>query len=346
MSRIKSFDIIIILYLALNISLFNISCVASEKIIGLNHNNTYSLKITRKKLTRNGPEKNRQDSSFSKSSILALRSLLASEDGSSVSVDGGGGIKDYSAIGNTTLVLEGDFEIEGDYGFNNGTNRTNSVVILSAGKSNAKSPKKSVKNAKPAASPVTTSTTRTTTTTTSTTVCTAKANDESDGKAKTGSNNVRRVENKSSKEQQPEPTPKETKVSEERVTNDLAQSKEDFSQIFKVIQDPEWVTSNGDYYIIEFTEQNSTTPLVRLINLSMGLYNKNGNVEEAKTLISAILGSRNLGDPDDEDDVPEIDSGFSGSGLFNLDDIINWDDLDFMDEMPSLFRKLNNIIWF
>lgn len=355
MNRTKSFDKVLVFYLVLNIFLLNlISFVTSKKTFN-NNNSTYSLKIIRRKLSRNSSENNERDSIFSKSSNLTLRKLLINEDDSTTIIKNDSE-NDFN-LGNHTIVSEGGLTVENSINLENNTNN-NSILTLSVERSNTKVPKKPHKNTKAVTSITTkttssktisyfTSTSTTFTTTNSTTITTTTTDNNSTTQMKTENHNVRRVENKSSQRSpylNNNQTLSNDQVTEEGVNNDMAQNKEDFNEIFNVIQDPDWITSNGDYYIIEFTEQNSTVPLVRLINLSVGLYNKNGNVKEAKQLISAILGSRNLGDPDYEEDFEENNSYF-GSGLFNLDDIINWDDLDFMDEMPSFFRKLNNIIW-
>ncbi|KAH8583648.1 uncharacterized protein ELE39_003356 [Cryptosporidium sp. chipmunk genotype I] len=349
MNRTKLIDKVLISYIILNIFLFNLSFVISKNALSFNNNNnTYSLKITRRKLSRNHPKNNTQDSEFSTSSNSILRKLLINEDTSKTIINGD--LENDSNLQNFTIISENGINTEDYLDFKNHTNDESSIIVFSAGKSVAKTPKKAPKNTKTVSS-VTTKTTSTSTIftiTNSTTITTTTTNgNSSTTQVITETHNVRRVQNKNEQglpKSKNNETKGNTQVNEESITNDMAQDKEDFTQIFNVIQDPEWITSNGDYYIIEFTEQNSTVPLVRLINLSVGLYNKNGNIEEAKRLISAILGSRNLGDPDDEQDTEESDNYF-GSGLFNLDDIINWDDLDFMDEMPSLFRKLNNIIW-
>ncbi|OII75538.1 uncharacterized protein cubi_02059 [Cryptosporidium ubiquitum] len=362
MNSAKSLERILVFYLFLNIFLLNLSLVLSKKVVNFNNgNNTYSLKIIRRKLSRNSPENNKQNSAFSKSSNLILRKLMINEDGSTAIIKNDSE-NDFS-LGNFTIVSESNLNVENPVNLENNTNE-NSMLAFSLEKSNTKVPKKPHKNnktvtsvttkitssktisSKTTSSKTTTSTSTTFTITNSTTITTT-TNNNSTTQIKTETNNVRRVENKNNQglsHFNNNETKKDLQVNEESITNDMAENKEDFTQIFNVIQDPDWITSNGDYYIIEFTEQNSTVPLVRLINLSVGLYNKNGNVKEAKQLISAILGSRNLGDPDYEEDFEENNNYF-GSGLFNLDEIINWDDLDFMDEMPSFFRKLNNIIW-
>ncbi|TRY51641.1 Uncharacterized protein CTYZ_00003556 [Cryptosporidium tyzzeri] len=347
MNRTKLIGKVLVFCIVLNI--LNLSFVTSKNTLNFkNNNNTYSLKITRRKLSRNQPRNNTENSEFSKSSNLILRKLLIDENGSKKIINSG--LEDNSNLQNFTIISENGIANEGIVNHNNQTNDKSSIVIFSAGKSPPKAPKKSPKSTK-TVSLVTSKTTTTSTTftvTNSTTITTTTTNgNNSTTQVITETHNVRRVQNKNDQglSKSINNDTNSNQINQESVTNDMAQNKEDFTQIFNVIQDPEWITSNGDYYIIEFTEQNSTVPLVRLINLSMGLYNKNGNVEEAKRLISAVLGSRNLGDPDDEQDTEESDD-FFGSGLFNLDEIINWDDLNFMDEMPSLLRKLNNIIWF
>ncbi|KAK9172760.1 hypothetical protein CmeUKMEL1_15930 [Cryptosporidium meleagridis] len=346
MNRTKLIDKLLVFCIVLNI--LNLSFVTPKNTLNFkSNNNTYSLKVTRRKLSRNQPKNNAQNSEFSKTSNLILRKLLIDENGSKKNINSG--LEDNSNLQNFTMISENAIANQGIVNHNNQTNDESSIVVFSAGKSPPKAPKKSSKSTKTVSS-VTSKTTTTSTTftvTNSTTIITTTNGNNSNTQVVTETHNVRRAQNKNEQglSKSINNDTNSNQINQESLTNDMAQNKEDFTQIFNVIQDPEWITSNGDYYIIEFTEQNSTVPLVRLINLSMGLYNKNGNVEEAKKLISAVLGSRNLGDPDDEQDTEESDD-FFGSGLFNLDEIINWDDLNFMDEMPSLLRKLNNIIWF
>ena len=127
---------------------------------------------------------------------------------------------------------------------------------------------------------------------------------------------------------------------------DYAQNNEDFIHVLNAMNDSNWAIYNGDYFIMEFSDYNTSVPIVKLINLSVGLYNKNADPNLAKGLISAIFGTRTFSELDkDKEDNFEDDNGSSGSGIFNLDDFINWDDFDFIDEMPTLFRSLNNIIW-
>ncbi|KAH8739612.1 hypothetical protein FG386_001169 [Cryptosporidium ryanae] len=129
---------------------------------------------------------------------------------------------------------------------------------------------------------------------------------------------------------------------------DYAQNSDEFIDIFNAIKDTNWTVYNGDYYIMEFSDYNTSVPIVKLINLSVGLYNKNADPNLAKGLISSIFGTRTFGELD-SDNTTDLDTdyneGNTGNGIFNLDNFINWDDFDIMDEMPALFRSLNNIIW-
>ncbi|KAJ1606673.1 putative signal peptide-containing protein [Cryptosporidium canis] len=343
MYRTKSLERVFMFYLVFSLYILSLGYVNSERTVGLS-NHTYSLKIIRRKLASYEIDKGEKDFVHSNSSSITFRDLLAD------SADSG--------LKNVTFTTEGSLVLRNESDSKNGTYHEDPVIILSANKTSVKPHRKGSKGNRAATSVSTKSTSTskilqpaTTTSTQLTFTITSPITvntDRNTTQVKTETHNVRRAEGRHVKEtpvHDVERVDRNTEMSKESITNDMAESKDDFSQIFKVIQDPEWITSNGDYYIIEFTDQNSTVPIVRLINLSVGLYNKNGDVEEAKRLISAILGSRSLGEPDDEEDAQESDN-FFGSGLFDLEDIINWDDLDFMDEMPSLFRKLNNIIWF
>ncbi|KAK6587808.1 hypothetical protein RS030_81211 [Cryptosporidium xiaoi] len=129
---------------------------------------------------------------------------------------------------------------------------------------------------------------------------------------------------------------------------DYAQNSDDFIDVFNAIEDANWTIYNGDYYIMEFSDYNTSVPIIKLINLSVGLYNKNADPNLAKGLISAIFGTRTFSELD-SDKTTDLDTDYNGdnfgNGIFNLDDFINWDDFDIIDELPTLFRSLNNIIW-
>ncbi|EEA08163.1 uncharacterized protein CMU_011110 [Cryptosporidium muris RN66] len=70
-------------------------------------------------------------------------------------------------------------------------------------------------------------------------------------------------------------------------TND---NKKPFDNVFQMIQNPDWVATDGDYHLIEFFRPNSTEPLVRLVSLSVAMYNTKQDTDEAKKLIELLLG--------------------------------------------------------
>ncbi|KAF7458918.1 hypothetical protein HWI79_605 [Cryptosporidium felis] len=351
-----------ILNLALTIYIIKLSYAATKNFL----KNGYSVKVVRRKLSKKGLSN--LNAKIGEVPGDAFRKLKT-ESNESLGITGSEffNVSDHFTISGNNTNEENVISSE-----NNMVSETNNPETYKERQNSTKSLENefidglinvlSTKNNKPKKNAYTKPTTTTTTISTSSissnsTNLTRKVTDpESPNYPKTSTNpstrNVRRVKDKPGEASTESGNKiKEQELSEKEIEprretpRDFAQNKEDFNQIFDVIQDKEWNTYNGDYYIIEFFEQNSTAPIVRLINLSVGLYNKNANAREAMQLISAIFSNRNLGDPDEEESNEEYNSNF-GNGFFNLDEIINWDDLDFMDEMPGLFRKLNNIIWF
>ncbi|KAL7066989.1 hypothetical protein ACR3K2_25510 [Cryptosporidium serpentis] len=114
-------------------------------------------------------------------------------------------------------------------------------------------------------------------------------------------------------------------------TND---NKKPFDNIFQMIQNPDWVATDGDYHLVEFFRPNSTEPLVRLVSLSIAMYNTKQDTDEAKKLIELLLGpikefdSKNNTISNEE----KVDKNPSSSEVEN-------DITDFLD-------ILGNMIWF